>query len=93
MNVHDLVEARVYLENETKNNYQVLYEKFQHSTCHFEEDGRFSVKEGENKEVVHIFRGKNEDTLYAVETYDLHQFSSIDALLEQVKLEHKEIFV
>ncbi|WP_158735228.1 hypothetical protein [Alteribacillus sp. YIM 98480] len=93
MIVHDLVEAKEYFENETKNDYLVLYEKFQNSKCDFEENGRFCMKEADQKEVVQILRGREDDTLYSVKNYDVNEFSSVEAILEKVKTEYQEIFV
>ncbi|WP_096201093.1 hypothetical protein [Bacillus sp. FJAT-45350] len=93
MIVHDLVETKELFVGEVKQDFYVVYEKFENNDAVFVGKTLQTKKMG-TEEVVQIFRGEKEHSLRNVEKYQIGtDYPSIEAVLTKVKETHQEIFI
>lgn len=92
--VQDLVETKEYFTEETKDEFFVIYEKFENSDCNCEGD-MLEEKECDDEEIVQIFHGnpKCSGSLRNIKSYRVGQeFGTVEEILAKIKEEHREIF-
>lgn len=91
MFIHDLVESRQLLVGETRPNYYVVYEKLENKDVVKVRDN-WQTKEIGTEERVQILQG--DGSLLNVCRYNIgKEYPSLEAVLEKVKTDHKEIFI
>ncbi|WP_280768338.1 hypothetical protein [Salipaludibacillus daqingensis] len=94
MIVKDLVETRELLTDETNGNVFVVYERFDNVDCHCEGQNIEEI-ECDPEEQVQILQGDPESSssLKSVKTYLVGEtFPSIDAIVQDIRLNYTELF-
>lgn len=92
--VQDLIETKEYFTEETKDNFFVMYEKFENSDCNCI-GNMVEEKECDDEEVVQIFQGNLDCScsLRNIKSYRVGQeFKTVEDILVKIKEEHSEIF-
>lgn len=92
--VQDLVETKEFFTEETKEDFFVIYEKFENSDCNCV-GKMLEEKECDDEEVIQIFQAKPDCScsLRNIKSYRVGQeYGNVQDILAIIKKEHKEIF-